>query len=98
MNLATLQNLPQCLLIHTQVIPRRCLDILVPRQFLDERNVGSGVEERGTEGVPQQVWRDLFADASTDAQLAKDFRHFVATQPARCCSCGDEQRWMRVRA
>jgi len=68
-NLASLQNLPQRLLIYSQVITSRCLNILVPGKLLDEGNVRARMKQGSTEGVPQQMGRDFRRDSCTRAQF-----------------------------
>jgi integrase/recombinase XerD len=53
MNGAPFQHLPQRLLIHTQIVPRRRLNILVPCQLFNKGNVGAMMQQRCAKSVPK---------------------------------------------
>jgi hypothetical protein len=70
----------------------------MPGQLFDESDVCSGMKERSTEGVPQEVRRDLLGDASAETEFAKHFRHLITFQAARILPRGHEKSRMRIRA
>jgi hypothetical protein len=74
------------------------LNILVPCQLLDKRDVGTVMQKRSAKRVPQQMRGQFLGDAGFAAKPPKQLGHVVSRQPPRLLARGNEERRMSVPA